>query len=97
MLKCSFDIFQTVLKVADARKTIFSIQQAALCFAISRDLKRFWWKMNGSVSYVTKTCEMVEKMCMKKNYISLKKDINWVSLVGGSHISPECASFSGDS
>lgn len=41
MLKFGFNIFKTVLKVADARKTIFSIQQAAPCFAISGDLKRF--------------------------------------------------------
>lgn len=40
MLKFDSNIFETVIKVADARKTVSSTQQAALCLAIRGALKR---------------------------------------------------------
>lgn len=61
MLKFDSNIYETVIKVADARKTVFSIQQAALCFAVSGDFKKDLGAnypllcdhlMNGSVNYV---------------------------------------------
>ena len=40
MLKFDSNIFETVKKVADARKTVFSMQLADLCFAQSGEFKK---------------------------------------------------------
>lgn len=57
MLKFVSNIFETVIKVADARKTVSSTQQAALCGNLKKDFGANCpfscdHHVNGSVNYM---------------------------------------------